>query len=123
MLLFASKAGNALAKGEALPRVLEAYAAQVLLNEATLGKRGKGRPPEWLRNLLIVYALDLLDLVGVPPTRNCATDPDLDCGSRIVAELFSDAGVKIGEAGVAIVREEYREIILPAGSAPASELK
>ena len=93
-LFLCRQAGGALAQSQPMPRVLEAYASKVLLDEFGEGKRGKGRPAEWMRNYAIVNALELLSIEGIPPTRNEATDPDLECGSRIVAGMFSDAGVQ-----------------------------
>ena len=98
-LFLCNQAGGALAQSQPLPRVLEAYAAKVLLDEFNEAKRGKGHPTEWMKNYAVVHALGLLDLEGIPPTRSEATDYEIECGSRIVAEIFTDAGVEIGEAG------------------------
>ena len=94
-----------------MPRALEAYIAKVLLDEFHEAKRGKGRPTEWLKNFAIVHALELLNAERIPATRNEATDDHLECGCRIVAEMFTKAGSEIGEPGVAKVWERYRDKI------------
>ena len=116
-LFLCRQAGGALAQSQPMPRVLEAYAANFLLNQFYEGKRGKGRPPEWMKNYAIVHSLELLRNNGIPPMRSLATDTDEEpCGSLIVAEIFSNAGFRIGEAGVAKIYERHRHQILSLGN-------
>jgi hypothetical protein len=112
-LFLCREAGAALEKSQAMPRLLEAYASKVLLDEFSKAKRGRGRRAKWMQNYAIVQALELLSIDGIPPTRNEATDPDLECGCRIVAEIFSEVGKKIGEPGVEKVYQNRRKILAP----------
>jgi hypothetical protein len=51
------------------------------------------------------------------------TDDDLECGSRIVAEIFTDAGIKIGETGVAKIWQKHRHKILAFGKSASPNPK
>jgi hypothetical protein len=102
------QAGLALFDGEAIPGLLAKYVGKVLIKEAK-GSRGKGRPPKWSRNWAIVYLLEVLEGVEIPPTQNCATNPDQESGSRMVADWLTELGQPIGEAGVAKIWEEYHD--------------
>lgn len=96
----------AIDRQEPLPRPLELYTAKILVEAAS--SRGKGRPTDWARNTAIIFLLNLLKGIDIPPTRNCATDPEQECGSSLVAEWLNNAGDPISEAGVARVWEKYR---------------
>ena len=118
-VLLCGRAGFLLSKGEALPPDLRAYAARTLLALfiSSLGKRGRGRPTDWIRNTFIAVALGKLDEVGITPTLNPATkdaNPELKSGCRIVAEILNGVGVEIEESGVAEVLQDHSKEILEA---------
>jgi hypothetical protein len=106
------QAGLALRNGESMPRTLEVYISKMLIEDA-FASRGRGRPVEWVRNFAVVHLLNVLKIINIAPTRNCATDPEQECGSRLIAEWLNEIGDDpITEAGVAKIWEKYHEQLL-----------
>jgi hypothetical protein len=91
-----------------IPASLRSFGADVLVGITSKPKKPQGRPQtNWYRDFVIVDAIERARLMGIKPTRNETTDPEIYCGVSLVHEAVAE--VWVDEISYERVRQIWTE--------------